>query len=592
MSRLLDKMLARTGKSRTDFRANSKLGTMFRKDGVGESEELHRVVSLPRRQWSEEEAAFLQEQLTDLLAVPGGEQVLRPLQAISLAEIHDHRGLLGILGVGKGKTLLTRLIPLVMEAKRPLLVVPGSLRDKTHYEFDQLDKHWRRHENLEVVSYSLIAHKKHRELLWDMRPDLIICDEAQELAHRTTATTTRMEHYLESNPETIFAALSGTITKRSLHEFHHLLRWTHGPETMPLPFSHDEMSEWALAIDEKVDWHRRMSPGALRVFVGDGTKDIDIDEARAALSARLVDTPGVLATQEQTVDASIRVRYWYPELPETLKEALETLRTTGELPSGDIAERPADVWRHARTLCCGVVDRWVPPPPDEWLTARRAWSRYVREQLEMREPGLDSPSVVKDAVRCGALWDGGRLEKWEAIEPTYTISSVPEWVDDDPLRQAAAEVEKIGRPTLVWVHSRAVGHRLSQITGWPYFGRGGLDASGRPIEQSPIENVIVSVPANSRGRNLQAWSSNFVLQPSESGAVMQQLMGRTHREGQEAHDVEFVFSIGDSAVYSGLRQAFRDAEYIQSVTGEPQKLLIADVIRTKPEAKARTKEKE
>lgn len=578
-------MLERTGKSRTDFRSNSKLGSMFRKDGVGESAELLRIVDLPRRQWSEEEAAFLQEQLTDLLAVPGGEQVLRLLQAVALAEVHDHRGLLGVLGVGKGKTLLTRLIPIVMEAQRPLLVVPGSLRDKTHYEFDQLDQHWRRHENLKVVTYSLIAHKKHRELLWKERPDLIICDEAQELAHRTTATTTRFEHYLESNPETVFVALSGTITKRSLHEFHHLLRWTHGPQKMPLPYSHDEMAEWALAVDEKVDWHRRMAPGALRVFVGDGTKDVNIDEARKGLSARIMETSGVLATQEQTVDASIRLRYWYPELPETLKEALDTLRETGELPSGDIAERPADVWRHGRTLCCGMVYRWEPPPPDEWMTARRSWHRYVREQLELREPGLDAPSVVKEAVRCGALWDGGRLERWEAIEPTYTISSVPEWVDDAPLRQVATEVERIARPTLVWVESTAVGERLSQITGWPYFGRGGLDAQGRPIEKSPIENVILSIPANYRGRNLQAWNSNFIVEPPENGAVWQQMAGRTHREGQEAHEVDFEVMVGDSAVYSGLRQAFRDAEYIQSVTGEPQKILIADVIRTKPESK-------
>jgi len=585
VSKLLDKMLARTGKSRVDFRANSKLGTMFRKDGVGDTPELARIVQLPRRTWDEDDVLFLQEQLTDLLAVPGGEQVLRPIQAMGLAEVHDARGLLGIIGVGKGKTLLTRLIPLILEAERPLLLVPAKLVDKTEFEFEKLDAHWQRHPAMQILSYQKLAHKKHREKLWELRPDVIICDEVQALADRTATTTTRVEHYMESNPETIFAGMSGTITKRSLHNFHHLLRWTHGPEKMPLPFPHEEVKEWALAVDEKVDWHMRMMPGALRVFFGDGEREINVPEARVGLNQRLIETPGVLATTQQEVDASITITYWCPELPDTITDAIRTMRETGDLPNGDVVERPVDVWRYGRQLCCGFFYKWDPPPPEEWLIARRAWHRFVREQLEMREPGLDAPSVVRDAVKCGALWDNGQLARWEAVEHDYQISTVPEWIDDTPLHLVAERVEAIGRPTLVWVDSRAVGERLSEITGWRYFGQKGRDKTGLAIERAPIETCILSIAANSEGRNLQAWDSNFIVEPQENGAIWQQKMGRTHREGQESHAVDFEVFVGDDAVYAGLRQAFKDAEYIQSVTGEPQKLLIADVIRNKPKKK-------
>jgi hypothetical protein len=87
----------------------------------------YRINALPRRTWTLEEGADLASDLTKILRTPGGTMSLKPIQALGCREAWEHRGLLGNLGVGSGKELLALLLPSVLKAKRPVLIIAAGL---------------------------------------------------------------------------------------------------------------------------------------------------------------------------------------------------------------------------------------------------------------------------------------------------------------------------------------------------------------------------------------------------------------------------------------------------------------------------------
>jgi len=83
--------------------------------------------------------------------------------------------------------------------------------------------------------------------------------------------------------------------------------------------------------------------------------------------------------------------------------------------------------------------------------------------------------------------------------------------------------------------------------------------------------------ANSEGRNLQQWNKSLVISCQPSGKLFEQLLGRTHREGQEADEVSYEVMFACKEQMDGFYQALADARYLQDTLGSPQKLLYADL---------------
>jgi superfamily II DNA or RNA helicase len=96
-----------------------------------------------------------------------------------------------------------------------------------------------------------LSTKKGLNLLEELNPDLIICDEVHYLKAASAARTKRFLRYMRANPETKFVAMSGTVTKKSIREYWHLLKLAL-PVDCPLPLRWVEMSDWANALDENV----------------------------------------------------------------------------------------------------------------------------------------------------------------------------------------------------------------------------------------------------------------------------------------------------------------------------------------------------
>ncbi|GAF83391.1 unnamed protein product, partial [marine sediment metagenome] len=197
---------------------------------VSRSMEFRRIEEIPRRQWDVE--PYISEaipQLTSYLKTEAGTMGLWKIQAAALAEIGFCKGAFLPIGVGGGKALISLLAPMMLEAKRPILFVPAKLRDQTIQEvIPQMSPHWVLHPDLKIYSYSALSLEKNAKLLEDYNPDLIIFDEAHHVANPKSGRTRRLTRYFRTHPDTMCVAMSGTISKRSMKDWAHIIQWCLG----------------------------------------------------------------------------------------------------------------------------------------------------------------------------------------------------------------------------------------------------------------------------------------------------------------------------------------------------------------------------
>lgn len=607
MSALVDKLLARSGKTREQISKNSKLGRAFRRTGVRKTSNFERIKYLPRRDWREgasDLAVLLKEAYgrpasdfcTEECVCRGvGDMWLRDLQAAALGNFHDFGGLFGAISVGKGKTLVSFLAPAVVGSERPLLLVPANLRDKTSFDWWQLAVHWKL-PKVRVESYERLGVVQNAKLLDNYAPDLIICDEAHRLRNTRAAVTRRVARYLKNNP-TRMMLMSGTLTTKSLRDYWHLLRWAVGPEQMPLPNTWDEMMEWADALDVKTGNMIRTAPGALVELCNTEEQEAvelggeaELEAIRSAFKRRLTESPGVVSTFGKHIGNSLVISS--ADLPlDHMHSYFSQLRAKWQTPDGWDFTEAIEMWRHAREFVSGFYNVWDPRPPDEWMEKRRNWKRWVREtlahshtldtELEVENAcssgSLDSYTVVERRDKSGLLRsvEVDVYEEWAEIRHTFKPNAVPVWIDDTALKFAANWLKK--NEGIVWTEYPAFGRKLEEMSGYPYFGRGGLDQSGTMIEKTSAKRVIASVRSNHMGRNLQfQWHKNLVVSCVPNAKIIEQMLGRTHRDGQDKDEVYFEFVLACREQLAGFHAAVRQARYIEQTLGQPQRLLYAD----------------
>lgn len=542
-------------------------------DRVLDNGELQRVIDLPRRQWGDDRA----EWLSDALRTPGGTQTLRPIQTAALVELGSEGGLFAPIRVGGGKTLISLLAPVVSFAARPLLLVPASLIDKTRHDEAAYRADWQLGPWIKIMSYEWLGRSQAAEALELWQPDLIIADEAHRLKNPKAACTRRVRRYMNEHPTTTFVAMSGTITKRSIKDYAHILHWCIQPGAAPLPRTYNDLELWADALDERKGQLKRADPGALIRLCN--PQEIQLWEnggarraARLAFRRRLQDTPAIVCSDETPIDASITITELYPDRDMSeIDRAFETLRGAWETPDGWPIVDGLGMFRHARELALGFYYVWDPRPPKVWLEARKEWAAYAREILKHSHT-LDSELQVREAHE-----DSPECQAWLAIRDSFEPNTVPVWISDDVIDVCASWMDRTGGG-IVWTEHTCFAERLSRLTGAPYHGRQGLDAHGRSIEQaSRMRPLIASIASNGTGRNLQAWSRNLITSMLANGLQTEQLIGRTHRDGQLQDTVSFDILTTCAEHVGAFWQAWRDCHYVADSTGAPQKLLLADL---------------
>lgn len=579
-------------------RPNSRVSKLMRKDGVRDSPELRRILSLPKR-----EPVFPADtsELSGLLATTEGEWSLKGVQAFALEECYRVGGLVASIRVGGGKTLITFLLARTCEALRPLLLIPAELVEKTRRDFRMLAAHFHVPAELVpvVMSYELLGREQSAAELERINPDLIMADEGHRLKNPKAAVTRRVKRHLDAHPSCRFAVLSGSLTTRALAECAHLYDWALR-ERSPLPRRFVEVVEWGLAIDENLaNPLARLEAGGLAKFMDADDRRVHRDDpisaVRQAVRKRIHATAGVVATTDDGPPMPIVIRLRAVEgYSKAIDDAFVKLESEWATPGGETFSDAVTKWRHETELAAGFYCRWKVEPPLAWKEARRTWFSIVRHIIDHNRRELDSPAQVENAVRRGeyagatanenGIAIGGctideALAKWDSVRDTYEPETVPVWLDDRLVREVRAWLDEA--PGLVWVSHIALGEKLAKDLRVPYYRAGGLDAQGRLIDNAkPGSSAIASIHSCRTGRNLQGiWSRNLYAISTIGAEAWEQSLGRTHRDGQRADEVTADVLVGCAAQVRGFDTALGQAKYAHDVTGQPQKLQLADIVR-------------
>lgn len=395
---------------------------------VGDSEDLRRIVALPRRPQEEEDtergAALIvleteryrrhnascrcAELDPERHAAEGCMLDLRLAQAWAMREIRIVGGLLGPIGVGHGKTLLDILAPLALErhgVRVCLLLIPPGLVTQLIGDYEYAAEHFivpgmvmhgvdyanliPGRPTLHVLPYSRLQRPESTAWLeQNLRPDAIIADEVHKLRDLDRAGASRVKRYMEDHTTTRFCGWSGSITDKQIGDYQHLAQWALRVNS-PVPLDPVIADDWGRCLDAGTS----ADPGRLlEAFQAHGLV-LPGEHVRDGFRRRLNETLGVVSTKTPAVSAKLEIEERYPifdgkeircvddpdddceaiddGLPAEVRKHLAQLRAEWIRPDGEELVDALSVSRVARELACGFYYHWIFPhnvlPRDETL---------------------------------------------------------------------------------------------------------------------------------------------------------------------------------------------------------------------------------
>lgn len=569
---------------------------------VAYSKDLDRILKLPRRpsDYDHISPPGITASLSAELRRPGGVRELRTIQAAALVDARSVRGLLGPIGVGAGKTDISVLLPTVLGSRVAVLLVPPALKKKLlDVEYPFLQTQWRLPNlagsgvvhldtscTLHVVAYSQLSTAKGTDILDRIKPDLIVADEVHALAGKS-ARRKRFDRYMKANPETIFCGMSGTITSKSIKDYAHLAKYAlrHGS---PLPLHWPTLDEWSAVIDPQRD-EMEHPPGELVRLCQPG------ESVRSAFGRRLIETPGIVATRANHIPTALTIHERPLKAPANVTELLADLRSTWVSPSGEELTDALSVARYARQMAAGLYTRWVWPRAateelkDEWLACRREWHRELRQMLKGdAKKGMDSPLLLWNAAREGR-WKSEAFAPWNDVVVEFartTGKSMPAtesvWVSDFMVDDAV----KWGKqPGIIWYEHDDLGRKIAERGGFPHYGptaeaptgidpKTGENVPGITLEKGD-RTIVASIRAWGEGWNLQSYCRMLFTSTPTSAKLMEQALGRCHRPGQLADEVEAWIYLHTAEMRDAWETTLEGAVYAEETMGGKQKVLMA-----------------
>lgn len=578
---------------------------------VGDSKDLQRILSVPRRNIDVTDTSMAVK-WTAVLSRARPEctchekygfciKSLNAAQGWALEEANKAEGLLAPIGVGHGKTGIDILLPMVMNCKRAVLLIPANLRHQfLTRDYPQWAEHFRvpniagdglfdpSRPVLHVLSYNELSQAKNSDILTRIQPDLIIADEAHNLKAKDRARTKRFLRQFAAASGTRFVALSGTMTTRSVKDYAHLSGLAL-KEATPLPVHFPTLESWATALDAV---ELPAPPGALEALCRPG------EDVRSGFRRRLIETLGVVATEEASVGCSLVINERKVKPPKDIDDKLKFIRDQEARPDGEELIDQMQVASVARQMACGFFYRWqfrkgeTPEQIERWLDVRSKWRKELRTKLKTGGVGTDSEALLQAAasrwhdgythegkdyaprLKSGPLpvWPSVHYKDWCEVRGTVEPHTVPVWVDDYLLNDAIEWAKThVG---IIWYQHRAVGQRLAQLSGLPHYGSGDEANEGIAREKGD-RTVIASIKAHGVGKNLQAFNDQLIVSPPSDAAAWEQALGRTHRQGQKADEVLCDVYRHTPEMASAVDGAIMRARYIFETTGQKQRLLYA-----------------
>ncbi len=594
---------------------------------VGSSRDLERILALPRRpRPSASQLAALSAKWTSILGKPikscrcaeykrSCPTPLLPVQAWALEEINLYGGLLGPIGVGDGKTLLDLLAPMVMpDCKVAVLLIPAFARVQlVEIDWEFYEQHWKLPNRAgarfftpnvpvtHVLAYSELSSASNSSRLSEIKPDFIVGDEAHALRNSGTARGKRFNRFMKENPNVRSAFWSGTLTSKALADYAHFADGALG-EGSPVPRHYPTLQEWGGALDPIKVGEMPTPPGQLLRLCDKG------ETLMSAWQRRLCETPGVVSSPE---DGSCKASLTFSErkvvTPSSVLDAYAKFQASWEREDGERIVSGLDKARYMRQIASGLYTRWRWPRNEPlpvrrtWIETRKLWHRELAEKLEHSKEFMDSPLLLtKAAIRWhegyvhiehkegkeskryeiephtknGPLptWPAANWLEWKKIRDTALPETEAVWIDDFLARDCA--VWAAAQVGIVWYEHVAFGAMVAKLGGLPQFGPG-EEASRNILAERGTRSIVASIRSHGTGKNLQPFSRSLVANPPSDGATWEQLIGRTHRTGQQADSVGIGVYRHLPSMVEALDKAKVLAAHIQGTFGGRQKLLIA-----------------
>lgn len=600
------------------------------------SPELQRVLDLPRRPTLDLQSAKA-EILADMMTarwsrgerecacatidpkIAAGKRKcikrLKPVQAWALYEMGIVGGLLAHIPVGSGKTAIDLLAPLALAevgVRHSLLLAPPNLLVQLERDYRLIREHFqvpqlyvasleKRHEvpgapKLHVLPYSRLSHPTSSSWIRELRPDAIIADECDKLRDPDGAGSSRVLRYFLERGDTRFCGWTGSLTDSSIVDYAHLAALALRMQS-PLPIDKREVAVWARALD---DSENPGPPGELARFCVDD-EESDIEKIREGFGQRLAETQGIVISTEASIDIGITITERpAPAIPEIIERALHMVRAMWVRPDTLIGEKydeelvdPFQVAKVARELASGIFYRWrfdpingVPQKQtdiDEWRAARKDFNCELRQQLKDREEWLDSPNLCEHAAQRfhgqrpkrpdRPEWNSSTWLRWSAIKDKVKHTTQGCRVSDYLVKDAAEWARThLG---IVWYGMVEFGEWVAHESGCPLHGGG--PKAGELLEmETGNRTIIASIKSHGRGRDgLQAlYSDQLIAQIPTSATMWEQVLGRLHRQGQDAAEVRAEYYAHTDEISAAMETALGRAGYIKGTLRAEQKILI------------------
>lgn len=569
----------------------------YRGSPVPFSRDLQRILKLPERAAIDTAAAikkwnaiFRKDVSTCDCKARWGRCItsFNAVQAEAFEEFERVGGLFAGIGVGSGKTGVSLFLAAVRpQVQNALLLIPAYVRNQF---LEQDVPMWSAHfhipnlgmtafdpqlPTLHVMSYSELSLPKNSDVLKRLRPDLIICDEAHNLKDTKRPRVKRIVRAIKENPNTRFAFMSGTLFSKSIKDGAHLAYFALR-DLSPFPVEYQTLDHWSSAIDPL---EYNAPPGKLNIFVSPGKS------LRDGYSERILKTPGVIATRKASVDASLAIFSRNLKTPANLDKAIKESLKTWTRPDGEELVEAKDLDMVQRQLSLGFYYRMIFPHGepaalvDEWFEIRKNWHKELRNKLKRAGEGMDSPKLLEQAAQrhidsddSGPQWKSEFFEAWEAIKDKVLPETETCWLSDFAVQDAATWLKE--NAGILWVQYSAFALAVAKLSGVKYYA-GGERASAAIRDTDGSSPIIASIAAHGTGKNLQHFSTQLITSPPSDGALWEQLLGRTHREGQQADVVSAHIYLHTSEYRNSLKQARKKAFFLQELHKSPQKLVYA-----------------
>lgn len=613
-------------------------------DGAGDIE-TRRILKLPK--WLPPTDAEVEEIsrryiLAEYFDGPEKFRFLKP-QAWAIRD-YEQVGALGHIPVGRGKTLLSLVLAQIAFNKKSIerivLFVPAQVRAQLVFADipwarrrinittpiidmgDLSPKHRAsramRERGLFIFPYSVLSGRDGGELLNSIASGLVIADEAHNLRARNTARSQRFLKWIAKHDQTQFVPMSGTLTSRSVIDYHHLAVLALGEEC-PLPIHSMAAREWGDVLDSEAEPNeyqiRTLTPirdWARATVAGDYPPTIE--GCRHAFEARFNSAPGVIKDQS---DIGTSLTYCNNEImpPEGYPGHAEMMRLIAQVddawltPNGDEIDHAMLKWKWIEELSSGFYHRLAWPDGLDPAVLDRAKQHHTLSQVYHRalrdwlkhdaRTGMDTPFLVgQDMVRHGDKNVGASLYRhWKAMKEAAwdgmpVRDSTPVRICDYKVAAAAnwgntferGELDKYGAS--IWVHHQEVGRWIVEhLSRGPNADRvlwAPSEGERRGVNEiliDPAQNrgkiIVASIRAHGTGKNLQFLQNMLVVQWPRDAKTAEQMVGRLHRTGQEADHLDIHLMRSTWHDHINFAACLNDALYVEQTMGMRQKVISA-----------------